>query len=206
MTRHYALIPPDGPILDVACGAGRHTRWLLDRGRSVVAVDRDLAPLADLLQHHALEAVEADLEDGAPFPLLGRRFSAVVTTNYLHRPLLPLLVAAVASGGAFLYETFAEGHEAFGRPTRPEFLLRSGELLAAVAGQLTVMAHEEVIVARPRAGPGATGGGGAARGGLTAPGDSGIRSLSPSDTPSEDVRLAATFSCLACPGPRQRAS
>jgi SAM-dependent methyltransferase len=150
VTGHFDLVPPDGPILDVACGAGRHTRWFLDQGRSVVAIDRDLSPLADLLPHPALEALEVDLEDGAPFPLLGRRFAAVVCTNYLRRPLLPLLVAAVAPGGALVYETFTEGHEAFGRPTRPEFLLRCGELRAAVAGQLTVVDHEEVTVARPR--------------------------------------------------------
>jgi SAM-dependent methyltransferase len=144
------LIPSVGPIVDVACGGGRHTRWFLEQGRSVVAVDRDLSPIAELLPHPNLEAVEADLEDGRPFPLLGRSFAVVVCTNYLHRPLLPLLVAAVAPGGILLYETFTEGHEAFGRPTRPEFLLRSGGLRAAVKGQLTVVAHDEVTVARPR--------------------------------------------------------
>jgi hypothetical protein len=121
----------------------------LGQGRHVVAVDRDLSPMADLLDHPGLEAVQADLEDGHPFPLLGRRFASVICTNYLHRPLLPALVAAVASGGALLYETFAEGHERYGRPTRPEFLLRPGELLAAVEGQLEVTAYEEVLVSRP---------------------------------------------------------
>jgi 2-polyprenyl-3-methyl-5-hydroxy-6-metoxy-1,4-benzoquinol methylase len=150
VTRYSDLIPPGGAILDVACGGGRHTRWYLEQGRSVVAMDRDLSPIAELLPHPNLEAVEADLEDGRPFPLLGRSFAAVVCTNYLHRPLQPLLVAAVAPGGVLLYETFMEGHEAFGRPTRPEFLLHSGELRAAVKGQLTVVAHEEVTVARPR--------------------------------------------------------
>jgi len=150
VTRYAELIAPGGPILDVACGGGRHTRWFLEQGRCVVAVDRDLAPIADLLQHPALEAVEADLEDGRPFPLLGRCFAGVVCTNYLHRPLLALLVAAVAPGGVLLYETFTEGHQAFGRPTRPDFILRSGELRAAVAGQLAVVAHEEVTVSQPR--------------------------------------------------------
>jgi SAM-dependent methyltransferase len=147
--RYASLIPPDGPILDVACGAGRNARFFLDQERTVVAVDRDLSRLGDLLNHPALEAIEVDLEDGRPFPLAGRRFAGVVCTNYLYRPLLAALVAAVAPTGAFIYETFAEGHQRYGRPTRPEFLLRRGELRAAVAGELVVVADEEVLVAGP---------------------------------------------------------
>jgi SAM-dependent methyltransferase len=135
--------------LDVACGGGRHAVVFLEQGRSVVVVDRDLSGMADLLGHPLVEAVEADLEDGRPFPLAGRQFAGVVCTNYLHRPLLPALIAAVGAGGALLYETFMEGHEQFGRPRRPEFLLHPGELPAAVAGQLEIRAYEEVLVRRP---------------------------------------------------------
>ncbi|MDQ6617433.1 MAG: class I SAM-dependent methyltransferase [Actinomycetota bacterium] len=147
--RYATLIRAQGPVLDVACGGGRHTWFFLAQGRPVVAIDRDLSGVADLLAHPGLEAIEADLEDGRPFPLLGRQFAGVVCTNYLHRPLLPALVAAVAPGGALLYETFTAGHERLGRPRRPEFLLRPGELRAAVAGRLRVAAHEEVLLRRP---------------------------------------------------------
>jgi len=115
----------------------------------VTAVDRDTSGIADLLDHPGLEALEADLEDGRPFPLLGRAFAGVVCTNYLHRPLLPALVAAVAPGGALIYETFAQGQERYGRPSRPDFLLAPDELLHAVMGQLTVTAYEDVLVERP---------------------------------------------------------
>jgi hypothetical protein len=73
----------------------------------------------------------------------------VVVANYLHRPLLPDLVTAVAPGGVLLYETFARGQERFGRPQRPEFLLRPGELLDAVRGALRVVAYEDVILDEP---------------------------------------------------------
>lgn len=145
VVRFAPRIPAAGTVLDVACGRGRHTRWLLDSGYAVVAVDVDVGGLADLRGHPRLEVVEADLEDGRPFPLTGRRFDGVVVTAYLHRPLLGDLVDAVGAGGVLVYETFARGHECFGRPTNPDFLLRPGELLEAVRGRLRVVAYEDVV-------------------------------------------------------------
>ena len=77
--------------------------------------------------------IAADLEDGSPPPFVGRTFAGVVVTRYLHRPLLPHLVEAVATGGVLLYETFALDQARFGRPANPAFLLEPGELLEAVA-------------------------------------------------------------------------
>ena len=149
VARFAALVPPGGPVLDVACGAGRHARFFLAREHPVTAIDRDTSGLGDLRGEPGLEIVEFDLEAGAPFPFHGRAFDAVVATNYLHRPILPDLVAAVAGGGVLLYETFARGHERLGRPQRPEFLLEPGELLEAVRGALRVVAYEDVILDEP---------------------------------------------------------
>ena len=148
VTRFAALVPAGGEVLDLAAGGGRHSQLFLRRGHPVLAVDRDLGALAGI-EDARLACVVADLEAGAwPFP--GRRFAGVVVTNYLHRPLLPLLVEAVAEGGALLYETFADGNEAFGRPRNPDFLLRPGELLEAVLGRLEVVAYEHGAVLEPR--------------------------------------------------------
>lgn len=136
-------------MLDLACGGGRHTRVLLDRGHTVVAVDRDVSAVSGL--GGRLEIVEADLEDGSRFPLAGRRFDGVVVTSYLHRPLLPALVEAVAPGGTLIYETFARGQERFGPPHNPDFLLRPGELLDAVRGRLRVVAYEDLVAEDPPA-------------------------------------------------------
>ena len=150
VTRFAGLVPDGGPVLELACGGGRHTRLFLARGHPVTAVDIDLSGLADLEGAAGLEAVQADLEAGRPFPLAGRSFAGVVVTNYLYRPLLPDLVAALAPGGVLIYETFARGNERFGTPRNPDHLLEPGELLEAVHGRLRVLAYEDLTVTMPR--------------------------------------------------------
>ncbi|MBI1394807.1 MAG: methyltransferase domain-containing protein [Betaproteobacteria bacterium] len=142
-------LPPDADVIDVACGGGRHARWFAARGCRVLAVDRDSRIRSTLGGVPGITCEVADLETGT-WPFASRTFDCVVVTNYLHRPLLPSLVGAVADGGLFVYETFAVGNERFGKPSNPDFLLRPGELLAAVAGQLRVLGYEDVMVDEPR--------------------------------------------------------
>jgi SAM-dependent methyltransferase len=148
--RFAGRVPEAGPVLDLACGGGRHTRLFLARGHPVTAIDRDLSGIADLAGAPGLETIEVDLEDGGPFPLAGRRFAGIVVTNYLYRPLLPALVAAVAPGGVLIYETYARGNENFGRPRNPDHLTKPGELLEAVRGRLRVVAYEDLIDQAPK--------------------------------------------------------
>jgi len=92
---------------------------------------------------------EADIEAG-PWPYAGRRFDGIVVTNYLHRPLLPVLADSLDPGGVLIYETFAHGNERFGKPSNPAFLLAPGELIDAVRGKLRVVAFEDLVVDDPR--------------------------------------------------------
>lgn len=130
-------------MLDVACGTGRHARWLAARGLKVVAVDRAAQVIA------GVDFVQADLEGGQPWPFAETRFGAVVVANYLHRPLLSRLLNALAPGGVMIYETFMAGNERYGRPSNPEYLLRPGELLEAFAS-LRVVAFEQGRVHEPK--------------------------------------------------------
>lgn len=139
IVRWAGTIAPHGSVLDLACGSGRHVRYLAARGLRVTAVDRDRDALDRC--EGAAETIQADLE-GAAWPLPGRRFDAVVVTNYLWRALMPHIVDSVAPNGLLLYETFARGHERFGKPSNPDFLLRDGELLTWVNG-LHVLAFED---------------------------------------------------------------
>ena len=147
--RFAPLVPSGGVVLDVAAGGGRHVTLFRGRGHEVTAVDRSTDALLRL-PADGLEVIAADLENGAPWPLGSRRFAGVVVTNYLHRPLLPAIIGAVAAGGVLIYETFAAGNERFGKPSNPAFLLRPGELLDAVRGRLKVVAYEDLEVDEPR--------------------------------------------------------
>lgn len=151
VVRWAHLIAPGARVLDLACGHGRHTRWLAGRGVHVTAVDRDETALATMATLANVTTLGADLE-GAPWPLAAdATFDAVIVTNYLHRPLFPQIAASVAPGGVLIYETFAQGNERYGKPSNPLFLLAPGELLdVAHAAGLRVAAYEDVTLPAPR--------------------------------------------------------
>ena len=146
---------PGATALDIATGSGRHARLALDLGYAVAAIDRDLSLVADLASTPRITLIQADLEDGSPWPLPGKTFDAVITTNYLHRPILSTIIAAVAPRGILLYETFATGNARYGKPSNPNFLLAPGELLDVVRGRLTPVAFEHVTLDSPTGTPAA---------------------------------------------------
>lgn len=137
--RFAGLIRPGGRVLDVACGGGRHLRWLAEQGFLLTGIDRDPKAAQDTPTH--ARVVIADIET-KPWPLPAERFDAVIVTNYLWRALWPALRGALADDGVLIYETFALGQETIGKPSRPDFLLQPGELLSAFAG-LRVVAFED---------------------------------------------------------------
>lgn len=147
--RFARLIAAGGTVLDLACGQGRHARYLAGLGYRVEAVDRDNAALAALAGVAGIATRCADLE-GSPWPYEAGRFDGIVVTNYLYRPLIADLLRALRRGGVLIYETFALGNEKLGRPSNPEFLLRSHELLQWVEGRLQVLAFEQGQVELPK--------------------------------------------------------
>ena len=145
VARWSHLLPVGCRVLDVACGHGRHMRHFAALGHPVTGVDRNAEAIAAVKPLG--EAVCADIENG-PWPLPGRTFGGVVVTNYLWRPLMKTLISSLAPGGVLLYETFASGNESVGRPARPDFLLREGELLQICDG-MRVIAYENGFLTAP---------------------------------------------------------
>jgi len=150
VVRHAQSIPARGKVLDLACGSGRHARFLAGLGYPVLAVDRDAEALAGLSTIEGITTRQLDLE-GEEWPLAGQVFDGIVVTNYLWRPRLPDVLALLAPGGALIYETFMVGNAAYGKPSNPAFLFQAGELrqLAAAAG-LREVDYAEGYVASPK--------------------------------------------------------
>lgn len=150
MLRWAHLVPAYGRVLDLACGYGRHARWFAARHHPVLACDRDPVALASLAAVAGVQTLQADLEDGRPWPFAGVRFDAILVVNYLHRALFGPMLDSLAPGGTLIYETFALGNARYGRPSNPQFLLKPGELYTAVSDRLTVVAFEQGRVNRPK--------------------------------------------------------
>lgn len=140
--RHAPLIRPSANVLDIACGQGRHARFFAQRGAYVTAVDRDAAALKYLSATQNVTTECRDLE-GDVWPYAASSFDAIIVCNYLWRPTFAALLATLKPGGALLYETFMDGNERYGKPSRPDFLLRSNELLDRTCPTFRVLAFEE---------------------------------------------------------------
>ena len=145
VVRFAPLVAREARVLDLASGNGRHALFFAARGARVVAADRDAAALATFSTAPGIETRAVDLEGGRwPFP--GERFDAIVAVHYLHRALFPHLLASLADDGVVIYETFAAGNAAYGKPANPDYLLLPGELLEFARGRLSVVAFEQGLV------------------------------------------------------------
>jgi len=139
-----------GPIVDLACGRGRHTLATAALGATSLGLDRDPAALGALLcdaRSRALPgrivAVRADFETDRALPLRPESCGAILIFRYLHRPLARQISGLLRPGGLLLYETFTEDQRNLGYgPTNSAFLLRQGEL-RALFPELQIMAYEE---------------------------------------------------------------
>jgi SAM-dependent methyltransferase len=155
VARWAPLVAEQAHVLDLACGAGRHTLHFLQRGCRVTSVD---------LAAHALQAIAEQLSDeqatrshllcadleNAAWPLAEAAFDAIVVTHYLWRPRWPDLMRSLKPDGLLIYETFSQGHETIGKPSRPDFVLRDAELLdLAQRFELRVIAYESGFLSAP---------------------------------------------------------
>jgi SAM-dependent methyltransferase len=149
VARFASLVKSGGTVLDLACGKGRHAHYLAGLEYQVTAVDRDISNIGKAETARNIELIEADLEDGSPWPLGSRRFDAIVVTNYLYRPLFPTIIDTLEEDGILIYETFSLGNEDYGRPSNLNFLLKPGDLLSVCSDRLRLIAYEEGVLETP---------------------------------------------------------
>ncbi len=142
IARFGSEVAPGASLLDVACGRGRHAKYFAARGVRVTAVDRDRSALASLRGTDGVVAEERELEN-VLWPYAAQSYDAVVVCNYLWRPSFEALLSTIKIGGVLFYETFMVGNQRFGKPSRPEFLLCSNELIERTRGDFRVLAYQE---------------------------------------------------------------
>ena len=92
-----------GRALDAACGAGRHTLWLAQKGYEVDAVDLSGVGLMRLAESSRqlgvsgrIRLIHADLAQWQPVPV---SYDLVLVSRYLDRAILPGLMAALKPAG-----------------------------------------------------------------------------------------------------------
>ena len=147
------LLPRGGKVLDVACGRGRHALLLASAGFEVHAIDRNPEAIAFLETtakrlHLTIACEVIDLESGDPPALAESAYDAIVVFNYLHRPLMPALCAALKPGGRLFHETLTTRQAERAHPKNPVFLLEDGELPRLVAPLAVLRSREGEVDGR----------------------------------------------------------
>lgn len=142
-----------GPVVDLACGRGRHSLACCALGLPTVSIDRNAAFLRELdlrpteadIQsgYRACWRVRANLEAECGIPLREGSCGAILIFRFLYRPMLRAVAEALKPGGLLLYETFIVANRELGRgPRNPAFLLEPGELRRSFS-DLEILAYEE---------------------------------------------------------------
>lgn len=141
-----------GPVLDLACGYGRHSLAAARLGLPVLALDRDQEALRTLQRDAPplVQCVRTDLEAGFDIPVAPASCGAVLVFRFLFRPLARAIAEALRPGGLLLYETFTTHQRNLGQgPRNPAFLLEPNEL-PSLFGDLQRIAYEELVTGGPR--------------------------------------------------------
>jgi tellurite methyltransferase len=129
-----SLLP--GRALDIACGRGRNSLFLAERGFDVVAMDISPVALAEGRKQAGEKSLsiswqQADLEE---IELSAAAYDLIVNFNYLQRSLIPRIKTSLKPGAHFIFETYLIDQQAIGHPKNPAYLLGHNELLELFSG------------------------------------------------------------------------
>ncbi|MCO4836846.1 MAG: class I SAM-dependent methyltransferase [Oceanospirillaceae bacterium] len=129
------LLPTNGIALDLACGLGQNSIFLIKHGLTVHSWDYSTVALEQMKHHCDTQKIEINQRCidliTQPWPSLG--FDVICVTAFLNRNLCPQIIERLNPGGVLVYQTFNQVTEIAGKslhkPKRTEFLLAKGELL-----------------------------------------------------------------------------
>jgi SAM-dependent methyltransferase len=122
-----------GTALDIACGNGRNSTFLCQKGFRVDAVDLSTVATDRLKgRHHRLNVICADLDT---WEIPSERYDLIVNIRFLDRRLFPPIVTGLKPGGVLVFESFLD-------EAQDQYCLKYNELLRAFAA-LRVIYYEE---------------------------------------------------------------
>ncbi len=129
--------------LDLACGGGRHTRYLSERGYRVDAVDISAVALDRLrpgVDRDRVRLIEADLDAFTPRSAC---YDLIVMTNYLDRALIARAQQGLKAGGNFIVETYMSDPENEKKDSNPDYLLAPRELKSLFSEGFSILEYRE---------------------------------------------------------------
>jgi len=146
LVRAASLGPRSGRALDLGAGAGRDTRYLLEQGFEVTAVDaepRSVALLSALPQSR-LSIVQSSFEDFAfaTYDLISAQFALPFIPRDRFTDVFARLKAALAPGGVFAGQFFGV-HDQWNTPERAMTFLTRAEAEALLGDLETIEFTEE---------------------------------------------------------------
>ena len=122
---NYAMLAHGNQALDIACGMGRHSKYLASQGFRVDALDISSTAIESLQDLENINAKEVDFDS---YSLEENKYDLIVCTYFLERSLFPQIEKALKKGGIFIYETYLYHPDNDKLPSNRSFLLEEGEL------------------------------------------------------------------------------
>ena len=123
----YAHLAQGNQALDIACGNGRHSKYLSSIGFEVDALDISSVAIKQLKSTAHIYAMEVDFDS---YTLKKNSYNLIVSTYFLERKLFPQMIEALKPNGIILMETFVAHPDNGRKATNPTFRLKEGELKA----------------------------------------------------------------------------
>ena len=129
----YWALAACGNALDRACGNGRNSLFLAEKGFSVDAVDISTVATNHLAgRHPKIKVICQDIDD---WEIPQNRYELIVNIRFLDRRLFPMIWKGLKTGGVLIFESFMDGK-------RDEYCLEPNELLRAFHS-LHIVYYEE---------------------------------------------------------------
>ena len=125
LIKEYSKTAKRGRALDIACGMGRHSKYLASIGFEVDALDISSVAIDSIINIPNIYPKEVDFDS---YTLERNRYDLIICTFFLKRELFPEIVNALKEGGVFIYETFVYHPDNEQTPSERSYLLKEGEL------------------------------------------------------------------------------